>query len=191
MIYGYARVSTTEQDTALQLEALHRAGAQTITEEKRSGVKERPQLEALLSTLKNGDKLLVWKIDRFGRSLVDILRIIARIESVGATFASCTEPIDSSSPAGRMMMQMLGVVAEFERSMIRERSIAGQKIARENGIHCGRPRSLEKEQEAELVRLYQTGLYTMQALATRYDIHISAVKRAIYRVTKPNSTSLR
>jgi DNA invertase Pin-like site-specific DNA recombinase len=191
MIYGYARVSTTEQETTLQLDALQRVGVDEIVQEKCGGVSDRPKLKALLRKLKKGDKVYVWKIDRFARSFVHLSDVMRRIDAAGATFHSITQPIDTSNALGMMMLQLLGIFAEFERSMIRERSMAGQKIARENGIHCGRPRALSKEQEAELVRLYQTGLYTMQTLATRYDIHLSAVKRAIYRVTKPNSTSLR
>lgn len=191
MIYGYARVSTTEQETTLQLDALQRVGVDEIVQEKCGGVSDRPKLKALLRKLKKGDKVYVWKIDRFARSFVHLSDVMRRIDAAGATFHSITQPIDTSNALGMMMLQLLGIFAEFERSMIRERSMAGQKAAMERGVHCGRPRSLEKQKEAELVRLYQTGLYTMQALANRYDVGLSSVKRAIYRVKKPNSTSLR
>lgn len=191
MIYGYARVSTTEQETTLQLDALQRVGVDEIVQEKCGGVSDRPKLKALLRKLKKGDKVYVWKIDRFARSFVHLSDVMRRIDAAGATFHSITQPIDTSNALGMMMLQLLGIFAEFERSMIRERSMAGQKAAMERGVHCGRPRSLEKQKEAELVRLYLTGLYTMQALANRYDVGLSSVKRAIYRVKKPNSTSLR
>jgi DNA invertase Pin-like site-specific DNA recombinase len=189
-IFGYARVSTSEQETTLQLDALHRAGVHTVFQEKRSSVGQRPQLQLLLSKLTHGSEVKVYKIDRFARSLIDLLAILERIEKSGATFQSLTEPIDTSSPAGRMMMHMLGAFAEFERSIIRERSMAGQRAAKERGAHCGRPRTLSKEKESELVTMYQTGKYTIDSVATFFDVHSSVAKRAIYRVLKPTSSSL-
>ena len=190
MIYGYARVSTTEQETTLQLDALHRAGVDEIIQEKCGGTSDRPKLKALLRRLKKGDKVYVWKIDRFARSFVHLSEVMRRIDDAGATFHSITQPIDTSNALGMMMLQLLGIFAEFERSMIRERSIAGQKIARAKGVHCGRPRSLPKQEEAELLRMHASGNYTMQGLATYFGIHPSSVKRAIYRINKPNSTAL-
>ena len=193
MIYGYARVSTTEQETTLQLDALRRAGVQEIYQEKCGGTSARPQLQALLRRLQQGDKVYVWKVDRFARSLRDLLRILERITLAGATFQSLTEPIDTSTPVGLLMFQMTGAVAEFERSMIRERSIAGQRAAVALGAVVGRPRSLSKEQEGELVARYLAGRgegVTMRSLALDYAVSLSAVKRAVYRVTKPDSTSL-
>lgn len=193
MIYGYARVSTTEQETTLQLDALRRAGALEIVEEKCGGTASRPQLQALLRKLKKGDMVYVWKVDRFARSLRDLLRILERITLAGAMFQSLTEPIDTSTPVGLLMFQMTGAVAEFERSMIRERSIAGQRAAVARGAVVGRPRSLSKEQEGELVARYLAGRgegVTMRSLALDYGVTQSVVKRAVYRVTKPDSTSL-
>lgn len=193
MLIGYARVSTKEQDTSLQLDALQRAGVDldNIVQEKRGGISARPQLKALLARLNKGDVVMVYKLDRFARSLADLLAIVAKIEAVGATFRSLTESIDTSSPAGRMMLAMLGAFAEFERGMIRERSIAGQQAARERGVIPGRRRSLTKEQEAEAVRLYTSGEHTMHGLGLRYGVSSSSVKRAVYRVTRPHSSSLR
>ena len=121
MNFGYARVSTSEQETTLQLDALKRAGVKQIFQEKRSGVATRPVLADLLKQLKKGDKIYVYKIDRFARSLIDLLGILQKIETVGATFQSLTETIDTSTGAGRMMMHMLGAFAEFEQRMIPER----------------------------------------------------------------------
>lgn len=190
-IFGYARVSTAHQDTHLQIDALQRAGATIIVQEKTSSVGARRELNRLLSQLKRGDCVLVYKLDRFARSLIDLLKIIDRIESVGATFRSITESIDTATPAGRMMMQMLGAFAEFERGMIRERSIAGQNAARERGRLPGRLRVLTPQQESELVALYLTGAHTMRGLSVRFGVSPSVVKRAIYRVTRPASSSLR
>lgn len=193
MLIGYARVSTKEQDTSLQLDALQRAGVDlaNVVQEKRGGISARPQLMALLERLHKGDVVMVYKLDRFARSLADLLSIVARIEKAGATFRSLTESIDTSSPAGRMMLAMLGAFAEFERGMIRERSMAGQQAAKDRGTHCGRPRGLDASAEAEIVSLYRTGGHTLDGLALRFGVHPSTIKRAVYRVTKPGHSSLR
>lgn len=189
--YGYARVSTSEQETTLQLDALKRAGVKHIFQEKRSGVATRPVLNSLLAKLKPGDKIYVYKIDRFARSLIDLLSILQRIEAAQASFQSLTEPIDTSTGAGRMMMHMLGAFAEFERGIIRERCMAGQQAAMSRGVHCGRPRNLRKEQESDIVKMYGQGWYTLDQLAFIFDCHPSTVKRAVYRVYKPDHSSLK
>lgn len=193
-IFGYARVSTDDQDTALQLDALQRAGVppENVTQEKRSGAAERPKLRRLLDGLGRGDVVVVYKLDRFSRSLIDLLGIVTRIEARGATFRSITEAIDTSSPAGRMMLAMLGAFSEFERGMIRERSMAGQKAARARGRHPGRQRALSTADEADVVRMYlnEKG-HSHASLSRRFGVSESAIKRAIYRVTKPESSSLR
>ena len=190
VIYGYARVSTSEQETTLQLDALKKAGVKKIHQEKRSGVAARPVLSQLLANLKTGDKVFIYKIDRLARSLIDLLGIVQKIEAAGATFQSLTEPIDTATGAGRMMVHMLGAFAEFERGIIRERCMAGQNSARQRGVHCGRPRGLASEVEADIVRMYKSGWYTHDSLAFVFDCHPSTVKRAVYRVHKPHSSSL-
>ena len=113
MLFGYARVSTHDQDTALQVAALRSAKVDRVFEEKASGVMKRAALEALLYSVRAGDVIVVYKVDRFARSLADLLRILARIEAAGAAFRSLTEPIDTSTPVGRLMLQLLGSFAEF------------------------------------------------------------------------------
>lgn len=142
------------------------------------------------ATVAADDKLYIYKIDRFARSLIDLLNIVQKIEAAGASFQSLTEPIDTSSGAGRMMVHMLGAFAEFERGIIRERCMAGQSAAMERGVHCGRPRSLDPDVEADIVRLYQSRWYTLNSLALAFDCHPSTVKRAVYRVLKPGHSSL-
>lgn len=187
---GYARVSTSEQETTLQLNALKRAGVRSITQEKRSGVATRPELQKLLSGLCPGDIVVVYKVDRLARSLIDLLGVLQRIEAAGASFQSLTEPIDTSTGAGRMMMHMLGAFAEFERGLIRERTMAGQKAAKEKGVHCGRPRVLTSKQEKEVLRLWRQGVYTLKNLSLIFECSESVIKRTVYRVYKPSSSSL-
>lgn len=193
MIYGYARVSTLEQETTLQLDALIRSGVDLISEEKASGVSARPALQALIGKLSPGDTVKVYKIDRFARSLIHLLAVLQRIEGAGATFQSLTEPVDTATGAGRMMMHMLGAFAEFERGIIRERSMAGQRAAMNRGVHCGRPRTLSPDDEAAIVRLYRAPgrWYSLASLAKLFDVHESVVKRAVYRKTKPGHSSLK
>src|SRR5271168_3168129 len=145
---GYARVSRTEgQDLTPQVDALQAAGCRRIHEERASGGRwDRPELTRLLDRLAAGDVLVVWKLDRLSRSLKDLLLILERIEKAGAGFKSLTEAIDTTLPAGRMMMQMLGAFAEFEREMIRERTRSGLRHAQEQGRRSGRKPKLSKTQ---------------------------------------------
>lgn len=187
MIYGYARVSTREQETHLQLDALERAGCEVIYQEKASGASQRgrPELARCLAALRGGDLLMVYKLDRVARSLSDLLDILRRLEKAGATIKSLTEPIDTTSSMGTFVVQILGAVAQLERSMIRERSIAGQRAARERGREPGRVRSLSAEAEADAVVEYREGGTTYRDLAAKHGVSQSAIKRAVYRVTKP------
>lgn len=186
MIIGYARVSTRDQETYLQIDALEKAGCSLIYQEKASGAsqKGRPELARCLSALIKGDVLVVYKIDRMARSLFDLLDILRRLERVGACIKSTTEPIDTSNSMGMFVVQILGAVAQLERSMIRERSIAGQLAARQRGREPGRRRSLEPSAEALVVSSYLAGNVTYRELSVRFDVSQAVVKRAVYRVTK-------
>ena len=139
MIYGYARVSTVEQNAGLQVTALRGAGCKIIFEEKRSAIKLRPQLELLLNTVDRGDTVIIYKLDRLARSLSHLLSIVDFFSRKGVRLRSLTEPIDPESAAGQMFLQVLGSVAEFERSLIRERCMAGQIEALRRGKALGRP----------------------------------------------------
>jgi DNA invertase Pin-like site-specific DNA recombinase len=120
MLIGYARVSTNDQETVTQVAALKAAGCERIYREKASGGRwDRPELHRLLDQLRKGDVLVVWKLDRLSRSLRDVLTIMERLTEAKAGFRSLTEAIDTTTPAGRMMMQMVGAFAEFERAMLR------------------------------------------------------------------------
>lgn len=150
MRHAYARVSTTEQDPRLQLDAL--SGCDRVWSEKRSAVKHRPELMRMLYSLRSGDEVVVWKIDRLARSLSDLLRILAMIQRAGASFSSLTEPIDTVTPVGRLMLQMLGGFAEFERNVIKERCAAGRVAAVSRGVRFGRPRTIDRSRLAAMLR---------------------------------------
>ena len=151
---GYARVSTKDQETHLQLDALTKAGAEKVYQEKTSAVSTRPELQACLASLKAGDVLVVYKMDRVARSLKDLLIILDRISAAGASIKSLTEPLDTRGPIGVFMVQVLGAVAQLERSIIRERTVAGQIAALKRGQVFGRPKRLSPEQEAAMLARY-------------------------------------
>ena len=141
-LIGYARVSTDEQTTDPQIDALKAAGCQTILREHGSGGdRARPELKRALERCGRGDVLVVVRIDRLARSLSHLLEIIETLDARGAGFRSLGDPIDTTSPQGRFTLQILGAVAEFERALIRERTKAGLKAARERGRIGGNPGS--------------------------------------------------
>lgn len=181
MLYGYCRVSRTDQDTALQRAAIESAGCDVVFEEKRSARKRRPQRDALVQRLRPGDVVVVWKLDRFARSVVDLYRGLEAIGSAGASLRVLTQPVDTGTPIGRLMLSVLGAVAEFELELIRERSMAGQAAAWARGARRGRPRSMSAATEAALVRAVRAGARLSDA-AQRYGVHVSSAKRAVLRV---------
>jgi len=139
MFIGYARVSTQDQDTAAQIAALKTSGCELIFQENASGGRwDRPELHRLLGQLRKNDVLVVWKLDHLSRSLKDVLTLMEKIAQAGAGFRSPTEAIDTTSPGGRMMMQIVGSFAEFERAMLRERTRSGLDAARTQGRVGGR-----------------------------------------------------
>ncbi|SPX55309.1 DNA-invertase [Klebsiella pneumoniae] len=158
MLIGYARVSTQEQDTQAQISALKSAGCELIFQEKASGGRwDRPELQRLLQQLRKDDQVIVWKLDRLSRSLKDLLLTLEKIENTGADFRSITENIDTSTPAGRMMMQIVGSFAEFERAMLRERTKSGLAAARQDGRVGGRRPKLAPNSKKRLSRSSHRG----------------------------------
>lgn len=181
MLIGYARVSTVEQQTALQMDALRSAGCATIYQENQSAVKARPELEKCLASLQAGDVLIVYKLDRLARSLKHLLFVLERLESAGAGLRSITEPVDTSTPMGKLIIQVLGAVAEFERTLIRERSIAGQVAAIKRGVKVGsRPKKISDDQAEEIKRLYAEGGHTLASLGVRFGCSHTTIRRTIY-----------
>ncbi len=155
---GYARVSTVDQDPALQLAALERAGVERVYQDRASGADpRRPELLAALDYLRAGDVLIVWKLDRLGRSLRHLVNVGEQLAARGVELVSLTEGIDTTTPAGRMLFGLLAVLAEFERDLIRERVAAGVAAARENGRAGGRPRALNPHQQQLVDELLLAG----------------------------------
>lgn len=185
MLIGYARVSNAEsQDTTIQITALKEAGAERVFEESASGGRwDRPQLQRMLDQLRHGDVLVVWKLDRLSRSLKDLLQIIDKIDRIGAGFRSLTESIDTTTPAGRMMMQIIGSFAEFERAMIRERTRAGLDRARSEGRIGGRRPKLTNNQRSEIVEMVVSGRRSGSEAARLFDVHPSTVSRILADLT--------
>jgi DNA invertase Pin-like site-specific DNA recombinase len=157
--YGYARVSTDDQTTALQIDALKKAGCHPI--HKDDGISgahmKRPALLKCLKALKEGDTLVVWKLDRLGRSLRDLIGILDDLRGRGVRFQSLTEAIDTETPTGRAMWQMLGILAELERNMIAERTRAGAIAARARGVKFGRKPKLSPEQAKHARKMVESG----------------------------------
>lgn len=176
-LVGYARVSTREQETHLQIDALSRAGVTEVFQEKASSVGKRPELKRCLDSLRKGDTLVVYRMDRVARSLKDLLEILERIHSVGASIKSLSEPLDTSGPIGIFMVQVLGSVAQLERSIIRERALAGQISAYQRGTRWGGSApKLSPGQVDELKRL-KAGGYTLRQLMAHFDLSMSTVCR--------------
>src|SRR5215813_13908590 len=148
MLVGYARVSTQDQHLDLQLDALHKAGCEKIFTDKMSGAKARPGLDDALAFLRSGagDVLVVWKLDRLGRSLIDLVTFINTLKARDIHFKVLTENIDTSSPMGELYFHFTAALAQFERGHIRERTMAGLTAARARGRLGGRPRKLNGKQ---------------------------------------------
>ena len=182
MRIGYARVSTQEQDNTAQIAALKAAGCGRIFEEKASaGRWDRPELHRLLDQVRPGDVLVVWKLDRLSRSLKDLLSLLDSVQAAGAGFLSLTEAIDTTTPAGRMMMQIVGSFAEFERAMLRERTRNGLQAARADGRIGGRRHKLTARQQDEVVKLVGAGHKTAADAARLFSVHPSTVARLLAR----------
>ncbi len=179
---GYARVSTLDQSTAVQLSAFKRWGIEVIHQEKQSSIKKRPVLENLLNNvLKKGDTLVVYKLDRLARSMSHFVRIFERLQAMGVGFRSMTEAIDTATPQGRMFLQLLGVFAEFERELIRERCLAGQIAARARGQTWGKVAMFTPEEGKQLAKMWRDGWAEQKQLARMFDCSESTMRDTIHR----------
>ena len=189
LLLGYARVSRgDEQNNALQAKALRGAGCRRLFEEAASGGRwDRPELHRMLDQLRVGDTVVVWKFDQLSRSLKDVLHIMDRIADAGAGFRSITENIDTTTPAGRMMMQMVGSFAEFERAMIRERTSAGIAAGRAEGRVGGRRKKLDVAKRREIAESVITGRKSGADMARLYNVSQPTVSRIVaqHRMAQP------
>ena len=146
MLIGYARVSTEDQDLTLQIDALTKSGCERLFKEKASGAKfDRPGLHEALSFARKQDVIVVWRLDRLGRSLKDLLEIVHRLDESKVGLRSLTESLDTTTSGGRLIFHVFGAIAEFERNLIRERTMAGLQAAKKRGRTGGRPRSLSEK----------------------------------------------
>jgi len=165
MQIGYARVSTDDQNLDLQRDALQQAGCERVFEDTASGAKaERVGLVALMEVLRAGDTVVIWRMDRLGRSLKDLIALVERLESVGVGLRSLQEKIDTTSSGGRLIFHLFGALAEFERNLIRERTQAGLTAARARGRHGGRKKRLDPAKQKIALRLYHERQHTVEEI---------------------------
>lgn len=181
MKIGYARVSTIDQNLDLQLDALKACGCERVYQEHASGKSAvRPELENVLKALRAGDSLVVWRLDRLGRSLPDLIRIVSELEAQGIGFASLTESIDTSSANGRFIFNVFASLASFERDLIRERTQAGLSAARARGRVGGRPAKLQGKDLAMAKALMADKSSDVTAIAKQFGVS----RTTLYRVVK-------
>lgn len=182
MIIGYARVSTQDQNPALQTDALAIAGCEQVFREKATGAnKERPELTACLRTLRSGDTLVVWKLDRLARSLKDLVEIIDDLQKRGIGFRSLTESIDTTSTGGRLVFHIFGALAEFEHSLIRERTVAGLAAARARGRRGGRKPALSKTDVRKAAAMLSDPKITKTEVARHFGVSRVTLNSALAR----------
>jgi DNA invertase Pin-like site-specific DNA recombinase len=173
---GYARVSTADQSLNMQLEALNKADVAAVYEEHASGKsRERPELANLLRALRPGDTLVVWRLDRLGRSLVHLVQILDDLAKRSITIESLTEKIDTSSAAGKLFVGFIVVMAEFERNLISERTIEGLKSARRRGVSGGRPKKLSESRERQMKAMLEDPKATVGDVAKTLGISRTTV----------------
>ena len=185
---GYARVSTDDQNLDLQRDALALAGCSVVYEETISGKSaDRPELEHCLKALRSGDTLVVWRLDRLGRSLPDLVGIVSSLEREGVAFESITERIETTSAAGKLIFHVFAALAEFERNLIRERTRAGLAAARARGRKGGRKPALDDRQVREIRALLRDPEIQVTDVARRYGVS----RTTLYRyVGSPKSSAV-
>ena len=177
-LLGYARVSTTDQHPQLQVDALERAGCYRVFTETASGARtDRPVLAQVLDQLRLGDTLVVWKLDRLGRSLRHLVDTITELAERGVGFPSLQEAIDITTSGGKLVFHVFAALAEFERDLIRERTTAGLAAARARGRHGGRPSVLTGHKLQVAREIYASCQYTLTAIANALSVSRASVYR--------------
>jgi DNA invertase Pin-like site-specific DNA recombinase len=179
-IIGYARVSTMDQNPELQLQALQGAGCARIFTDHASGMKEdRPQLKACMEYLREGDTLVVWKLDRLGRSTLHLIGMLKEFQNRGVTFKSLTESFDASTPMGMAVFTFLSAIAQMERDVLIERTKAGLKVARANGKQPGPKKTLTRTQVQHIRILLNDPNTTLADISEQYGVHRTTIYRAL------------
>jgi DNA invertase Pin-like site-specific DNA recombinase len=180
MLIGYARVSTSDQTLDLQKDALQKAGCERIFTDTASGAKaERIGLEEAMSHLRKGDSLVVWRLDRLGRSLKHLIETITKLNALGIGFKSITEAIDTTTSGGKLIFHIFGALAEFERDIIKERTQAGLTAARARGRKGGRPKALTPKTARQLQTLYNDKHNTIDEICRTLKISRATLYRYI------------
>ena len=183
---GYARVSTDDQNLHLQRDALEKAGCQVIYEDKASGKNtERPELEACLKALRSGDTLVVWRLDRLGRSLGDLVKLVTTLEEQKIGFESLQEKIETTSASGKLVFHVFAALAEFERNLISERTRAGLKAARARGRLGGRKPKLKQKDIREIKALLKDPNIPVSDIAKRFGVSRTTIYNRV-GVVKPD-----
>ncbi|MBK8506160.1 MAG: recombinase family protein [Saprospiraceae bacterium] len=171
MLLGYARVSTTDQNPDLQIDALKKAGCKKIYVDKLSGTKsDRPELTKLREHLRDGDTLVVWRLDRLARSLKNLIQWVTELEEQKVAFKSLQEAIDTTTPSGKLIFHIFGALAEFERNLIRERTMAGLTAARARGKLGGRPEKVDQATQKKIRGLYNSKELTVMEICETMGI---------------------
>lgn len=187
MLIGYARVSTLEQDVSLQIDALQKAGCERIFQDKISGAKsDRPGLQEALNYARKGDSIVVWRLDRLGRSLKHLIETVGQLEEQGIGFRSLQESIDTTTSGGRLIFHIFGALAEFERNLIRERTLAGLQAARARGRMGGRPRKLGPQKMELAYRLYDEKKYAIHEICQMLGISKPTLYAYLRRRQEPS-----
>lgn len=180
MLIGYARVSTLDQHADLQNDALKKAGCERIYADRASGAKaSRPQLDRMLEALREGDTVVVWKLDRLGRSVQNLVDLMGRFREQGVGFRSLTEQMDTTTPGGVLVFNIFGALAQFERDLIRERTLAGLTAARARGRKGGRPRKLSDKDIAMVRQLYESRTVSVKEIADRFRVSRSTIYKVL------------
>jgi len=184
MLIGYARISTEDQNLALQMDALLRAGCERVFQDEGiSGVAvSRPALADTLAALRPGDVLVTWKLDRLGRSLAHLIDIIGKLDSQDIGFRSLSEAIDTTTASGRLLFHVMGALAEFERALIAERTRAGMAAAKARGVHVGRPAKLGCADILRAKSEIDAGVATINECADIFGVAPITLARALKRL---------
>lgn len=183
MLVGYARVSTGEQNLDLQIDALKQVGCEAVYQDELSGVKaDRPGLSEALGYLRKGDTLVVWRLDRLGRSLKDLIQRVEELKQRGVEFHSLHENIDTATPSGKLQFHIFSALAEFERDLIRERTLAGLRAARARGRMGGRPKGITPAKVKMAARLMQDRSVSIQEICRTLGVS----RTTLYRYVAPD-----